>query len=407
MEDSHLYKREVYVGDFIKPLNYRTPAYNSVRNILQMYRLTGCCPIDGLWHKRLEDLKTRFRVYGLYSCACVLLAICTVVEVILDSGSRRNLEAKSNIFNSVIFAIQSTVNFGIMMSQGPHFVLLLRQCAMFQSRRPAPRNLVRKLKLLIVATVIYFVVFFTPLVSRRIYRTLVAHGVFEFLLRFSVTIGALYHLFWSTVAGSMLVIVAHLLKGYLEEVIKDIRAHEATMTRSRLEHQWAFLHKIRRDTRDIKAMVQTVNEVIQLGVLVTYGAAMACSCCCAFYIITTESSLELLMKVMAIGYVAHALLMIAFATHSSQALTDKARELKESMQTIGNQKLPRKVARSLLTFQLCFDVDGFSFNACGFFTVELSIIQAMVGVVVTYTLVLLQTKLSGVSVHSTECSRTT
>lgn len=225
MEDSQLYNREVYVGNFTKPLKCRAPAYDSVRNILQMYRLTGCCPIDGLWHRRLEDLKIRFRVYGLYSCACILLAIYTVVEAILDSGSRRNLEAKSNIFNSVIFAIQSTVNFGVMMSRGPHFVLLLRQCAMFESRRPAPRNLVRKLKRLIVATVIYFVVSFTPLDSRRIYKTLLAHGVFEFLLRLSVTIGALYHLFWSTVTGSMLVIVAHLLKGYLEEVIKDIRAH--------------------------------------------------------------------------------------------------------------------------------------------------------------------------------------
>ncbi|CAN7995148.1 unnamed protein product, partial [Ixodes hexagonus] len=365
------------VADFTKPNKYGGSAYNAFKHLLQMYRLTGCCPIDGLWQERLEDLRIHFRGYSLYTSFCMLLAICTFVEVMADSGSRRNLEAKTNLVVSVVFFAQSMVNLVVMMSRSAHFVLLLNQCALFESKRPAPRALVRKMKWLMVSRVIYCVVFFTPLVTRRIHRTVVARGVFEFVLRLSVTIGALYILFWSSIAESTLVMVAHLLKGYLGEVIKNIRAHEATVARLRSEHQWVFLRKTRQDIRDLRVIVQTANETIQLGILLTYGAAMACSCCSAFYVITTETALELLMKVMAIGYVVQTFLTIAVASHSSQSVTEKAREVKESLETFGKQRLPRKVTRLLMTVQLCLDPNCFSFNACGFFTVELSIFQAV------------------------------
>ncbi|XP_075547315.1 uncharacterized protein LOC142581286 [Dermacentor variabilis] len=131
---------------------------------------------------------------------------------------------------------------------------------------------------------------------------------------------------------------------------------------------------------------------------------MTNTCTMTFYMVTTEIYLGYISKIMAVAYVVHSGFTLVVATYNACNVKKQAGKLKESLLTWTKASVNGALQREVLSLLLHFNEEAFTFNACGFFKVQSPIFRPMVGVVVTYTLVLYQTKLAALSWSPPPCA---
>lgn len=210
-------------------------AYDCFKNWFHAYRLVGFCYVGGLSAGRPESLHLDSSWYVLYTCANVFICACTFAEAVLDSSSRRTLEAKTHIAFSIIYMIQCSVNLYVLLSGSSDVMRLLRLCASFESRRPSPPVFLKRMRRLFAGLLAYCAIFIPLQSTNRIYALVTATTPLLAFVRLVVLVGAFLFLFLATISMSTILFVSYLLSGYFSAIIKNARLRGAYTSSSQLQ----------------------------------------------------------------------------------------------------------------------------------------------------------------------------
>ncbi|KAL3205193.1 hypothetical protein MRX96_040847 [Rhipicephalus microplus] len=348
--------------------------YESFQSLVSFYRATGCCPVGGLAGKHLGLFKYgRKSWYTLYSVLCVATASYTATDAILDSSTRsNNLEARLFIFFSVVIMAQCYVIFGVAVARSSLLVSFLKQCAHLENLRPPPRSRQKSVKRLLRMLAVYGVLCSFTQCSSKILALVRSTSFWQIVHRTVVLVGAFYVIAWSMMAEAVVCLASKLIGIYIEVAANDMEKY-STSSEMRI---WSaeYLCEARLTVRSLRQLFLTLDEFLSVPLLVTFAAVMTNTCTMTFYMVTTEIHLGYVSRAMAVAYVVHAAFTLAVATSHARNVTEQAGKLKQSLLTWMKTGVDK-------TFR-----------------------KEMVGVVVTYTLVLYQTKLAALSWSPPPCA---
>ncbi|KAL1425021.1 hypothetical protein MTO96_019598 [Rhipicephalus appendiculatus] len=325
-------------------------AYESFESLVSFFRVSGCCPVRGLAGEHPRRLEYRRKSwYALYSAFCLASVSFTAVDAIIDSSSRRSLEAKLFVFFALVLIAQCYIVFSVAVAGSPLLISFLRQCANLENRRPPPRSRQKSVKRLLQVLAVYGALCSCMQCASRIVSLLRSVSLRQIVHRFFVLVGAFYILSWSMMAEAVVCLASQLIGIYIEAAANDIEKYgSSSQIRTRSAE---LLCEARLTVQSLRQLFLTVDKFLSIPLLVTFAAVMTNTCTMTFYVVTTEIHLGYLSKAMAVAYVVHATFTLAVATHYAQNVTEQ-----------------------------------------------------MVGVVVTYTLVLYQTKLAARSWSPPPCA---
>ncbi|KAL1422263.1 hypothetical protein MTO96_022143 [Rhipicephalus appendiculatus] len=325
-------------------------SYESFQSLVSFFRVTGCCPIGGLTgeHPRLLEYG-RKTLYTLYSVLCLASASFTAIDAILDSSTRGNLEARLFIFFSLVLMTQCYIVFGVAVARSPLLVSFLNQCVHLENLRPPPRTRQRSVKRLLRILAVYAVLCSCMQVASKILMLLRSSSLRQIVYRCIVLVGAFYVISWSMMAEAIVCLASQLIGIYIEVAANDIEKYGSS-SEFRIRRA-EFLCEARLTVQSLKQLFLTADKFLSVPLLVTFAAVMTNTCTMTFYMVTTEIHLGYLSKAMAVAYVGHTAFTLAVATSYARTVTEQ-----------------------------------------------------MVGVVVTYTLVLYQTELAALSWSPPPCA---
>ncbi|XP_037508588.1 uncharacterized protein LOC119385128 [Rhipicephalus sanguineus] len=378
-------------------------AYESFQSLLSFFRVTGCCPVGGLAgeHPRLlEDGRKSW--YTLYSVLCLAIALFTAIDVIHDSSTRGSLEARLHIFFSLVLMAQCYIVFGVAVARSRLLVSFLRQCVRLENLRPPSRSRQKSVKRLLRILAVYAAICSCMQCASKILALLRSTGLRQIVHRCFVLVGALYIISWSMMTEAIVCLASQLIGIYIEVAANDIEIYGSSSA-IRIQST-EFLCEARLTFQRLRQLFLTAEKFLSVPLLVTFAAVMTNTCTMMFFMVTTEIHLGYVSKAMAVGHVVHTTLTLAVATSYAQNVTEQAGKLKQSLLTWIKAGVDRAFQKEVFSLVLIFKEETFTFNACGFFNVESPIFRPMVGVVVTYTLVLYQTKLAALSWSPPPCA---
>ncbi|KAL1422264.1 hypothetical protein MTO96_022144 [Rhipicephalus appendiculatus] len=349
-------------------------AYESFQSLVSFVRVTGCCPVGGLAGEHPRSLEYgRKWWYTLYSALCLASASFTAMDAILDSSTRGNLEARLHIFFALVLMTQCYIVFGVAVARSPLLISFLGQCARLEYLRPPPRSRQKSVKRLLRILAVYAVLCSCMQCASKILALSRSTSLTQIVHRCLVLVGAFYIISWSMMAEAIVCLASQLIGIYIEVAATDIEKYGSSSDiRSRSTE---FLREVRLTLQSLRQLFLTADQFLSVPLLVTFAAVMTNTCTMMFYMVTTEIHLGYIARAMAVGHVVHTGFTLAVATSYTRNVTEQAGKLKQSLLTWTKAGVDREFQRE------------------------------MVGVVVTYTLVLYQTKLAALSWSSATVRR--
>ncbi|KAK8776388.1 hypothetical protein V5799_030267 [Amblyomma americanum] len=180
--------------------------------------------------------------------------------------------------------------------------------------------------------------------------------------------GALITLFWSYIPQTGTVVVALLASAYVSEMDSQLRSTAQCRVSSRADTITAGLAALKRDLRLVRHIVAAAEDAFQAGVLAAHLGYVARLCIAVYYVITNQ--FHVVSTYSYVMYVCYVVVHAIILSKSADGLT-----------------------LQLQAFLLSLDPERYRLTVAGLFSLRPSSLAKVAGLVLTYTVLLLQTNM--------------
>ncbi|XP_075727149.1 uncharacterized protein LOC142768805 [Rhipicephalus microplus] len=164
---------------------------------------------------------------------------------------------------------------------------------------------------------------------------------------------------------------------------------------SDLQHQRSTRHlaiavdRLRASMASVVKIVRKVDEWLRCAVVVNFVISAIVMCIMAYAVVSRHTTTHKLLATTA--YSILACLSIAYASLSAGDIKEQALKLKAVLDSASVIDLPPTVTYQVEIFSLTIDEKQLCFTGHGFFTVDRPMLTTFIGLVMTYSLIVVQT----------------
>ncbi|XP_077484503.1 uncharacterized protein LOC144094440 [Amblyomma americanum] len=367
---------------------------SAFRRYLQGCRVLGCCfvkPLSGA--QPLRD--RRWSPYSLYSVACLGVMWQLVLRSAAHYVARGNLDSSAYAVLGLLYLAQSSVTFVSMVVCAQRLLTMDALCDLLEARFPLPAKSKRRLSCFYRGLMLLQMVEAADQNGQRAVRYFGAASSGLEVLSAAVNLsGALITLFWSYIPQTGTVVVALLFAAasFGASSVYEFKVAAQCRVSSRADTITAGLAALKRDLRLVRHIVAAAEDAFQAGVLAAHLGYVARLCIAVYYVITNQ--FHVVSTYSYVMYVCYVVVHAIILSKSADGLTLQLNRLKRTLESAGyDRMLAPSVKKELQAFLLSLDPERYRLTVAGLFSLRPSSLAKVAGLVLTYTVLLLQTNM--------------
>ncbi|CAN7993377.1 unnamed protein product [Ixodes pacificus] len=353
--------------------------YSGYRPFFLFCKLTGCCSIQGLWNKKLYELKVKMTLrsvlYSFLLLTCYVWTLALFVEVLVKKHFQHPTSPISTMIGLfygyyVLLYLQSTVNAFTLVRHAGALLAIIRDCSSLETQIGLDKDRVRRSLIIVSRGCLGFMVLDCIKSLTLAYRVIPAawlhlswvHDWVKIVCVALFLIGVMLVGLWFSMSFWMIVYNAYVIRHYFT------RVNELLVGGLSMGGDCArALQKVRWYQAEIRDIVSRYNSVLGLQSTFYYGGSVYFLCVTVFgAFVSSISVLERIVRSVFAITMAMGLLVSARAGHKMTSEVSR-----------GQRDVPRCFVAFLRVKKVTRD--------CNFCVFIIS------GAVITYTVVLVQT----------------
>ncbi|EEC15852.1 hypothetical protein IscW_ISCW012700 [Ixodes scapularis] len=377
--------------------------YSGYRPFFLFCKLTGCCSIQGLWTKTLfDELKVKMTIWSaLYSfllLTCYVWTLVLFVEILVKQHFQHPSSPISTVKGLfygyyVLLYLQSTVNAFTLVRHAGALLAIIRDCSSLETQIGLEKDRVRRRLIIVSRGCLGFMVLDCIKSLTLAYRVVPAawlhlswmHDWVKIVCVAFFLIGVMLVGLWFSMSFWMIVYNAYVLRHYFARV-NELLVEGLSMGGD----CGRALQRVRWYQAEIRDIVSRFNSVLGLQSTFYYGGSVYFMCATVFGAFL--SNISVLVRIVRSVFVITMAIGLLVSARAGQKMTSE-RHLKKG-------EVPRclfaflrvkKVTWFLHLLLVTSEAGEKAFTGCGLFKVNLSMLVAISGAVITYTVVLVQT----------------
>ncbi|XP_040360674.1 uncharacterized protein LOC121048418 [Ixodes scapularis] len=384
----------------------RVPAaYPGYRFFLAVARISGCCFIDGVLFKTGPwMLRPNFRLLSLVHFAfCVFLSLWPPASfVMVRAQSRKTLSQIHSItgygFYAAIYG-QALVNILNMAFKRSDLVDVVRMASQLERRLQVPKKAVERRLRQVSLMCFAFVLFdgFKYMLGLRTVMLLAfslldeSHVVFRAVFIPGFLLGCVLVTVWYNLSFWMIVYFSEMVRQYFAALNDSLELALSTSKES-----FEAAERIRTNLVALRKLLTKINSIIGVQALSYYAGSVFFLCATLYRILISEGALT--DRVSRLTYLATMSAGIVISTRASHLMSQEGYKIESVVQAAEFEKLSDASTHQLHMLVLAAEDAQGCLTGCGMFVINLPLIVVVVGAVITYTIVLVQTSDSAMNI---------
>ncbi|XP_077492551.1 uncharacterized protein LOC144103772 [Amblyomma americanum] len=382
------------------------PFYAGFRVICWMHRLAGCCFLENLWSSDAADVRARrISPYLLYPLCIWFYLNLVNITMLVDveehkQGMRPAEELNRSIFLTffLVLNLESALNDALLLLQAPKLVDLLRMCELIELHTAVPpyvRRQTLRFAWALVAFQVTETILYVALTAYSGFGTslLVEEGrqIAPFRMGLAVSngfVGVPYLALMNTSTRLLVTYFSQTIALYLGCIYRNtdrcLRSRRTPESRKVL-----LVDQVRVQLSLIKNCVDMVSTLVGPSLLYAYAYSVAILCVSAYYTIIPEQKLP--VRIFFFFFALLHFLSIVLPPIMAQRMNTAVCELRTVVQGVLMEDCSDELMVQLRMMLSIIKKEDLKFSGCGFFVVDLPTFADLMGAVITYTVVLVQT----------------
>ncbi|XP_064488527.1 uncharacterized protein LOC135400627 [Ornithodoros turicata] len=280
------------------PIDTYPPAYALIKKLLMVYRFYGCCFIAGLHRDGTAHLKPRrLTCYILYTILNIGIVIAGTPTMVNSYWSSGKLTYKVFALVSVWYVVQALSTVIAMLVHAEKLVELVKVCARYESRHPPSASLRRRSKWVLVLVLSYFTFDISLQNTPRVMRIVSAKDLDTVLYNAYMLTVTVIVTPWGTMFDAGLVCWSYLLAGYMRDAVARLSGGQTEdfhlLGSQRTPSATKRLRAFRSEMSFLKYMLTTANDMLQVGLTMSFGCSLVRMFVGVYYAVTGELPLYL------------------------------------------------------------------------------------------------------------------
>ncbi|XP_077494966.1 uncharacterized protein LOC144105734 [Amblyomma americanum] len=398
------------------------PFYAGFRIVGRVHRLMGCCFLENLASADHEHVRARRASLYLLYPVCIWCYHLTIGVAIFVHTERHKQSMKdSDRLNKTIFVaflsalnVEAGLNNVLLLLQAPKFVELLRICGLIELHTAVPPYVQRQTVRFAWTLLAFQAVVIVLNVGLNVYSAFgtallleEGHEMEPPLMKLAISNGVLgvaYLSFMCLSTRLLLMYVARAIVLYLGCIYRNL--DQCLRSRSTPESRKVLLvDHMRVQLALLKSCVDLASSLLGPSLLFAYAYSVAILCAAAYYTIIPE--LQFRVRLFFFFFGSLHWLSILLPTVTAHRIKGAVIELRSAVQGISMADYSDDLLAQLRMMLNSIKHDDLKFTGCGFFVVDLSTFADIMGAVITYTVVLVQTNESYLRGSLEHCTNVT
>ncbi|KAL1425580.1 hypothetical protein MTO96_019009 [Rhipicephalus appendiculatus] len=373
-------------GKTLQLRNECQPFYAGFRVIGRAQRLLGCCFLENLASTDPQSVRAkRASLYLLYPLGIWCYHLAVGLALFVDSERHKHAMKDTDRLNKTIFVtfmaalhVEAVLNNALLLVQAPKFVELLRICGLIEMHTAVPPYVQRKTVRFAWAMVMFQVTIVMLSVALNVHShfgtvllTEEGRELSPLLMSLAISNGFLGAMYLTSMCLSTRLLLMYISRAValylaciyknLDQCLRSRRTPESRCTfRILAANVWELWLAL------LKNCVDLASSLLGPSLLYAYAYSVAILCAAAYYTIIPE--LEFRVRLFFFFFGSLHWLSVLLPTITTHRMKAALRMMLNSMKH-----------------------DDLRFTGCGFFVVDLSTFADIMGAVITYTVVLVQT----------------
>ncbi|XP_037523895.1 gustatory receptor 68a [Rhipicephalus sanguineus] len=398
------------------------PFYAGFRIVGRAQRLLGCCFLENLASTDPQRVRAkRASLYLLYPLGIWCYHLAIGLALFVDSERHKHAMKDTDRLNKTIFVtfmaalhVEAVLNNVLLLVQAPKFVELLRICGLIEIHTAVPPYVQRKTVRFAWVMVLFQVTIIILNVALNIHShfgtvLLIEEGrqLNPLLMNLAISNGFLGVMYLTSMCLStrlLLMYISRAVALYLGCIYKNL--DQCLRSRSTPESRKVLLvDHMRVQLALLKNCVDLASSLLGPSLLYAYAYSVAILCAAAYYTIIPE--LEFRVRLFFFFFGSLHWLSVLLPTITTHRMKAAVIELRSAVQGVSMANYSDDLLAQLRMMLNSMKHDDLRFTGCGFFVVDLSTFADIMGAVITYTVVLVQTNESYLRGSLEHCTNNT
>ncbi|KAH7932647.1 hypothetical protein HPB49_000390 [Dermacentor silvarum] len=382
------------------------PFYAGFRVIGRAQRLLGCCFLENMASADPQRVRAkRASLYLLYPLCIWCYHLTVGLALFVDSERHKHAMKDTDRLNKTIFIafmaalnVEAVLNNVLLLVQAPKLVELLRICGLIELHTAVPPYVQRQTVRFAWAMVMFQVAVIILNVALNIHShfgtvllTEEGRQLGPLLMNLAISNGFLGVMYLSSMCLStrlLLMYISRAVALYLGCIYRNL--DQCLRSRSTPESRKVLLvDHMRVQLALLKNCVDLASSLLGPSLLYAYAYSVAILCAAAYYTIIPE--LEFRVRLFFFFFGSLHWVSVLLPTVTTHRMKAAVIELRSAVQGVSMADYSDDLLAQLRMMLNSMKHDDLRFTGCGFFVVDLSTFADIMGAVITYTVVLVQT----------------